>query len=179
MSTLQQIAPTKFHPQAYQQGVEPKTLVDVIDPHLRVTITIGITTVTIKIGTGPADLDIAPIILDIGVTVAVTLTEVALDLFTDPHATAHHAIEAPAHTITAKTHHTTDPHHAGVSPEITVDPEHTHPANTTTKPQTDHLPVHIKHNGSPQTGNTSKSPLMTYPQNTIALMNKTAIQRMI
>ena len=32
-------------------------------------------------------------------------------------------------------HHTTDPHHAGVSPEMTVDPEHAHPANTITKPQ--------------------------------------------
>ena len=43
-----------------------------IDPHLRVTIVIGITTMTIEIGTGSADLDLAPIILDIGVTVAVT-----------------------------------------------------------------------------------------------------------
>ena len=134
---------------------------------------------TIKIGTGSADLDLAPIILDIGVTVTVTLTEVTLDPFTDPHATAHHATEAQAHTITAKTHHTADPHHAGVSPEITVDPGHAHPANTITKPQKDHLPVQIKHPGSPRTGNTSKSPLMTHPQSTIALMNRTAIQRMI
>ena len=35
-----------------------------------------------------------PIILDTGVTAAVTLKEVALDHFTDPHATAHHATEA-------------------------------------------------------------------------------------
>ena len=35
---------------------------------------------------------------------------------------------------TAKTHHTADPHHAGISPEMTVDPEHAHPANTITKP---------------------------------------------
>ena len=86
--------PTKFHPQAYQHNAETITLVDMIDPHLRVTITIGITTVTIKIGTGSADLDLAPIILDIGVIVTVTLTEVTLDPFTDPHAAAHHATEA-------------------------------------------------------------------------------------
>ena len=49
---------------------------------------------TIKIGKGSADLDLAPIILDIGVTVTVTLTEVALDPFTNPHATAHHTTEA-------------------------------------------------------------------------------------
>ena len=91
---LQQTILTKFHPQVYQQDAEPITLVDMIDPHLRVTITIGITTVTIKIGTGSADLNLTPIILDIGVTVAVTLTEVTLDLFTDPHAAAHHATEA-------------------------------------------------------------------------------------
>ena len=94
-----------------------------IDPHLVVTNTIGITTMTIGIGTGSADLDLAPIILDIGVPVAVTLTEVALDPFTDPHAAAHHATEARANTITTETPHTADPHHAGVSPEMTVDLE--------------------------------------------------------
>ena len=90
----QQTAPTKFHPQAYQHDAERITLVDMIDPHLRVTIEIDITTMTIKIGTGSADLDLAPIILDIGVTVAVTLTEVTLDPLTNPHTVAHHATEA-------------------------------------------------------------------------------------
>ena len=108
-----------------------------------------------------------------------TLTEVTLDPFTNPHATAHHATEAQAHTITNKTCHTADPHHAGASPEIIVDPGHTHPATTITKSQEDHLPAQIKHPGRPRTGNTSKSPLMTHPQNTIALMNRAAIQRMI
>ena len=107
MAMLQWVAPTKFHPQAYQQDTETMTLVDMIDPHLGVTITIGITTMTIEIGIG---LDLAPTILDIGVTVSVTLTEVTLDPFTNPHAAAHHATEAGLHTITAKTHHTTDPH---------------------------------------------------------------------
>ena len=80
---------------------------------------------------------------------------------------------------TADTHHTTDPHLAGVSPEMTVRPEHTHPANTITQPQKDHLPVHIKHPGNPKTRSTNKSQLMTCPQSTIALMNRTVIQRMI
>ena len=178
MAMSQQIALTKFHIQAYQQDAETITLVDMIDPNLGVTFTKGITTMTIDIDTGSADLNLAPIILDTGVIVAVTLTEVALDLSTDPHATAHHATESRAHTITAKTHHTADLHHVGVSPEMAVDPEHTHP-NTITKPQKDHLPVHIKWPGSPRTGNTSKSPLMTHPQSTIALMNRTVVQRMI
>ena len=67
---------------------------------------------TIKVGTGSADLDLAPIIPDIGVTVTVTLTEVTVDLFTNPHTAAHHATEAQAHTITNETCHTADPHHA-------------------------------------------------------------------
>ena len=37
----------------------------------------------IKIGIGSRDLNLTPIILDIGVTVAVTLAEVALDPFTN------------------------------------------------------------------------------------------------
>ena len=179
MAMLQQIAPTRFHPQAHQHDAETTTLEDVIDPHLRITTAIGITTMTIRIGTGSADLNLAPIIPDIGVTVTVTLAEVILDPFTNPHATAHHATEAQAHTITNETLHTPDPHHAGVSPEITVDPGHTHPANTITKHQQDHLPAPIKHPGKPRTGNISKSPLMTHPQNTIALMNRTVTQRMI
>ena len=161
MATSQQIVLTKFHLQAYQPDAGTTTLVDMIDQHLGATITPGINTITIEIGTGSADLDLTPIILDIGVTVTVTLAEVVLDPFTNPHATAHHATEAWAHTTTTETHHTAYPHHAGVSPEMTVDPEQAHPSNTFTKPQKDHLPVHIKHPGSPKTGSTNKSQLMT------------------
>ena len=164
MDMSQWIAPTKSHLQAHQQDAGTTTPVDVIDQHLGVIITPGITTMTIEIGIGSADLDLAPIILDIGVTVAVTLTEVTLDPFTDPHAATHHGTEAQAHTATAKTHHTADPHHAGVSPEITADPEHVHPANIITKPQKDYLPVHTKDPGSPRTGSTNKLQLMTCPQ---------------
>ena len=62
---------------------------------------------------------------------------------------------------------------------MTIGPEHAHPANTITKAQKDHLPVHIKHPGNPQTGSTNKSQLMTHPQSIIALMNRTVIQGMI
>ena len=83
-ATSQQIATTKSCLQAHQQDAGTTTLVDVIDQHLRVIITPGITTVTIGIDTGPADPDLAPIILDIGITVAVTLTGVTLDPFYQP-----------------------------------------------------------------------------------------------
>ena len=62
---------------------------------------------------------------------------------------------------------------------MTIDPEHAHPANTITKPQKEHLPGHSKHPGSPRTRSTNKSQLMTCAQSTIALMNRTVIQRMI
>ena len=95
MATSQQIAPTKSHLQAHQQDAGTTTLVDVIDQHLQAIITPSITTMTIGLGTGSADLNLTPIILDIGVvTVTVTLAEVTLDPFTEPHTTAHHAKEA-------------------------------------------------------------------------------------
>ena len=94
MGTLQQIALTKSHLQAHQEGAVTTTLVDMIDQHLGVVITPDITIMSIGIGTGSVDLNLTPIILDIGVTVAVTLTEVALNPFTDPNATTHYATEA-------------------------------------------------------------------------------------
>ena len=181
MAISQQITPTKFCHQAYHPDTETTTLTqeDVIDPHLGITIMIGITTMTIKTGTSSADLDPIPITPDLGVTVAVILEEVTLDHITDPHSTTHYATEAQAHTITNETPHTADPHHAGVSPETTVDLDHTHHANTTTKHQQGCLPALIEKRGKPKTGNTSRSPLMTHPLNTIALMNRPVTQKMI
>ena len=150
-----------------------------IDPHLGITIAIDITTVTRETGTGSADLDPIPITPDLGVTVTVTLKEVTLDPITYPHAMAHHATEAQAHTITIETPHTADPHHAGVSPETTVDINHTHHVNTTTKHQQDCLLALIEQPGKLKTRSTSRSPLMTYPPNTTALMNRPVTQKMI
>ena len=179
MAMLQQIALTKFHHQAYQQDTETTTPEDMIDPHLRITIAIDITTVTTEIGTGSADLSPIPIIPVIGVTVTVILTEVTLDPITDPRTTALHATETQAHTITARTPHTADPHPTGAFPEITVDLGCTHHASSITKHQQDHLPTLIEQPLKPMTGNTSKLPLMTHPLNTIALMNGPVSQRMI
>ena len=103
----------------------------------------------------------------------------ALDPFTDPCIIAHHATEAQAQTTTIKTHHTADPHHAEISPEMTVDLGHTTPTNTLTKPHKNHLPVHNQHPGSPRIECTNQSQLMTHHQNIIALMNRAAIQRII
>ena len=134
MDTLQQIALTKYHLQVHQQDAGTTPLLGVIDQHLKIITTPGITTVTIGIGTDSVDLDLTHINLYIGVTVAVILAEVTLDPFSGPHAIAHCATEAPAHATTAETHRITDPHNAEISPEMTVDPDHINPTSTITNP---------------------------------------------
>ena len=150
MDTLQWIALTKYHCQAHQQDAGTTPLVGMTDQHLRVIITPGITTMTIGIGTDSVDLDPAHITLDIGVTVAMILTEIALDPFTSPHVIAPCATEAQAHTTTTETHHTIDPHHIEISLEMAVDPEHTNPSDTITEPHKDQLPIHNQHPGNPK-----------------------------
>ena len=107
------------------------------------------------------------------------LTEAILDHFTSPHTIALHATGAQAHTATAKTHCIADPHHTGTSPKMTVDPEHINPTSTITNPHKDNLPVHNQHPRSLRIEGTNSLQLMIHPQNIIALMNRTVIQRMI
>ena len=79
------------------------------------------------------------------------------------------------------THHITDPHHAEISPEMTVDPvlDHTNPASITTNPHKGKPPVHSQHPGNLGIDSTSRLQSMTHPQTITALMNKTVIWRMI
>ena len=164
MAMSQQIAQTNFHPQAYQQDTEITILTqeDMIGPHPKITIAIGTITMTIETGIGLAGPNPIPTATDTGVTVTVTHKEVTLDPITNPHASVYHTTEAQACTIT-KTPHTADPHHTEVFPETTVDLDHIHHTNTTTKHQQDHLPALIKQPGKPKTGNISRSPLMIPP----------------
>ena len=176
---LQWIALTKYHLQAHYYNAGTTPLVGVTDQHLRIIATPGTPTMTIGTGTDSVDLNLTHIILDIEVTVAVILAEAILDHFTSHHTIALYATGSQAHTTTDKTHHITDPHHAGTSPEMTVDPEHINPTNTITNPHKDHLPVHHQHPGSLRIEGTNRSQLMIHPQNIIALMIRTVIQRMI
>ena len=137
MATLQQTAQTKFHHQALWEDTEITILTqdNMMDPHLKITITIGIITMPIEAGIGLAGPDPVPAATDTGVTVTMTHKEVTLDPIADPHTVAHHAREAQTHIITDETPHTADPHHAEVSPETTVDTECIHLTNITTKHQ--------------------------------------------
>ena len=181
MATLQQIAQTKSHYQAYQQDTEVPTLTqdDVIDPHLKITIKIGTITMTIETGIGLAGSDPVHTVTDTEVTVAMTHKEVVLGPITNPDATAHHVTEAQAHTATDETPHTADPHHTVVSPGIAVDPDHVHHTNTTTKHQQDCLTAPTEQPGKPKTRNISRSPVMIHHLSTIALMSKPTNQMMI
>ena len=165
----------------YQQDTEIIILTqnDAIDPHLGIIITISTITVTIETGIGLASPNPIHAAIDTGVTVAVTHEEVTLDPTTDPPATVHHITGVQAHTITDKTPHTADPHHAEVFQETAVDLEHIHHTNTTTKHQQDCLPVPIEQSGKPNTVNINRSPLMIHHLSTIALLSKPATQKMI
>ena len=181
MAPLQQFAQTKSHHQAYQQDTEMTILTqdDVIDPHLRIAIAIGTITMTIQTGIILAGPDPTHTVTDTGVTVIMTHKEVVLGPITNPHAAVHHITEGLVHTATNETHHTANPHHAEVSPGITVGPDHVHHTNTTTKHLQDHLTALTKQPGKPMIGNISRSPLMIHHLSTIALMSKPANQMMI
>ena len=181
MDTLQQIALTKYHLQVCWHNAEITPLVNVTDQHLR-TATPGTLTATIETGTDSANLNLAHVTPDIGVTVIVIPAEAILDHFIDLHATVSCITEVPASLLrftTAMTHHITDPHHAHISPEMTVDPEHRDPAGNIINPHKDHLPAHSQHPGSLRIEGTNRLQLMIHPPNIIAQTNRTVIQRMI
>ena len=87
---------------------------------------------TIETGTDSVNLDLTHITPDKGVTVIVILAEAILDHFIGPHTIAPHVTGAPAHTATAVIHYIADPHHADISPEMTVYLEHINPTGNTT-----------------------------------------------
>ena len=178
MNTSQQIALTKYLLQAHQHGAEITPLVDMTGQHLG-TATPDILTMTIGTDTDSANCIHAHITPDIGVTAIMIPAEAILDSFIDLHAVAPCITEVPAHTAITMTHHITDPPHADISPEKTVDPEHIDPAGNSINPHKDHLPVHSQHPGSLRIEGTNRSQLTIHPQNIIAQMNRTVIHRMI
>ena len=103
------------------------------------TATPDLPTATIETGTDSADP--THTIPDIEVTVIVIPAEAILDHFIDLHAIAPCITEVPAHTATAVTCHTADPHHDDTSPEKTVHPEHISPAGNIINQHKDHLPI--------------------------------------
>ena len=179
MDMLQWISLTKYHLQAHQHDTQITPLAAMTDQHLRLITTPGTPTVTTETGTDSVDLDFGHITPDIGVTVIVVPAEAILDHFIGLHAIAPCVTGAPAHTVTAVTHHITDPHYTDISPEMTVNPEHMNPTGNTTNLHNDHLPVNNQHPGSTRIEGTNRLQLMIHPQNIIARMNRRVTQKMI
>ena len=179
MDMLPWIALIKYHLQIYQHATETTPPVGMIDHHLGIIATPGAPTVIIGTDTGSVILDPAHITLDTGVTATMTPTGVTPDHFIDPHIIALHATGAPAHIATVMTHHITDPHPTGISPEMTVDPECINPASNIRNQHKDCLPVCKQHLGKTRMEGTNRSQLMTLPQNTIAQMSRIVTRRMI
>ena len=123
MDLLPWIALIKYCLQAHQHATETTPPVGMTNHHLGIIATPGAPTVIIGTDTGSVILFPPYITLDTGVTATKTPTGVAPDHFIDPHIIALHATGAPAHVSTTATHHITDPHPTGISPEMTVDPE--------------------------------------------------------
>ena len=178
MDTLQQIALTKYHLQACRHNTKITPLADVTDEHLR-TATPGVPTMAIETGMDSVTLDPAHITPDIGVTVIVIPTEAILDHFIDLDAVAPCITGVPAHMAIVMTHHIMDPHHADIFPKMTTDPECINPTGNIINLHKDHLPVDTQHPGSLKIEGTNRLQLMIHPQNIIARMNRTVIQRMI
>ena len=129
MDMLPQTALIKYCLQAHQHTAETTPPVGMTDPHLGIIVTPGIPTVIIGTDTGSVFPSATHPTLDTGVTAAMTPTGVTPDHFIDLHVVALHATGAPAHIATAATHHITDPHPAGTSPKMTVEPECINPTS--------------------------------------------------
>ena len=178
MDMLLQIALIKYHLQAHQHAAEITPPVGMIDPHLGIITTPSVPTVIIEIGTGSIVPNPTHTTLDTGVTAIMTPVGVTPDHFIDLHIIALHAA-AQAHTTTAMTHHTTDPHPVEISPEMTAGPNHTNYTSNIINQHKDLLQVHKQCLGKIRTEDTKRSQLMILPQNTIVQMSKIVTPRMI
>ena len=179
MDMLPQIALIKYCLQAHQHAAETTPPVGMTDHHLGIIATWGIPTMIIGTDTGSVIPDPTYTTLDTGVTATMTPAGVVPDHFINPCIIALHATGAPAHITTATTHHITDPHPTGTSPEMTVDPECINPASNIINQHKDCLPVCKQCLGKTRTEGTNRSQLTTLPQNTIAQISRIVARRMI
>ena len=99
--------------------------------------------------------------------------------FIDLHIIAPPTTEAQAHTATAMIHHTADLHPTDIFPRMITDPDNTNPIDNITNQHKDPPQVLKQHLENAGTEDTSRSPLMTHPQNTTAQLIRIVTLRMI
>ena len=163
---------------ACQHTAEVTPITGMTDPPLDIVATPDILTMITKID--PGSVIPNPAHIHTGIEVAAIMTPIGV---TPGHSTdlpdvVSHATEAQVPTAIAMTHHTTDLHPIGIFPKMTAD-LNTNPKNTTTNQHKDTHPLQKQHLGSTRIRDKSKSPLMTYLQNTTVQMTMIVTQRMI
>ena len=178
MVMSEQIALTRYLLQAHWHDAGITPLVGITGQHPG-TATPDVLTAPIETSTDSANPNPTHTTPDIEVTVIVIPTEAVLDHSINLHTIAPCITEVPAHTATAMTCHTADPHHEDTCPEQTVDPEHISPAGNIINQHKDHLPVCKQCLGNIRTEGTNRSQLMILPQNTIAQMSRIVTWRII
>ena len=168
----------RYHHLAHQHatGVMPPT--GMIDPPLGIIATPDILTMITRIDPGLVIPDPTHITIDIGVAAIMTPIGAIPGHSTDLPNVVSHATEAQVPTGIAMTHCTADLHPIGIFPEMTGDLD-TNPQNNITNWHKDPHPPHKQHLGSIRIRDTSRSPLMTHPQNTTAQMIMIVTQKMI
>ena len=178
MDMLPWTAQIRYHHLAHQHatGVMPPT--GMIDPPLGIIATPDILTMITRIDPGLVIPDPTHITIGIGVAAIMTPIGAAPSHSTDLSNIVSHATEAQVPTTITMTHHTTDLHPIGIFPEMTAG-LNTNAKNNITNWHKDPCPPHKQHLGSIRIRDTSRSPLMTHPQNTTAQMIMIVAQRMI
>ena len=179
MDMLPWTAQIRYHHQAHQHTAKVTLpLIGIIGLHLGTIATTGTSTTIIGLDTGTVIPDLTHTIPDIGVQAIMTLVGVTPDHFIDLHIIASPTTEAQAHTATAMIHHTADLHPTDIFPRMIADPDNTNPTDNITTQHKDLPQVLKQHLGNARTEDTSRSLLMTHPQNTTAQMIGIVTQRM-
>ena len=168
----------RYHHQAHQHIAEVMLPTGMIDPPLGIIATPDVLTMITRIDPGSVVPNPADITIGIGVAAVMTPIGVTPCPFQDLPNVVYHATEAQVPIAIAMPHHTADLHPIGIFPRMTAD-LNTNPENNITNWHKDPHPPHKQHLGSIRIRDTSRSPLMTHPQNTTAQMIMIVTLRMI
>ena len=178
MDMLPWTARIRYHHLAHWHAAEVMPPTGMIDPSLGIIATPDVLTMITRIDPGLVVPDPTHITIDIGIAAIMTPIGATPGHSTDLPDIVSHATEAQVPTIIAMPHCTADLHPIGIFPEMTADPD-TNPENNITNQHKDPRPPHKQHLGSIRIRDTSRSPLMTHPQNTTAQMIMIVTQMLI
>ena len=171
-------AQIRYHHLAHWHTTEVTPTTGMIDHPLDIIATPDVHTMITRIDPGSVVPDSTHITIGIGVAAVMTPIGATPGHSTDLPNIVSHTTEVQVPTTIAMTHHTADLHPIGIFPEMTADLD-TNPKNNITNQHKDPHPPHKQHLGSTRIRDKSRSPLITYPQNTTAQMTMIVTQRMI